>query len=81
MEQDEHIEFDTDQQDMPSATSTSSQSTSRSVSGQPEVTGMAAWLIKKGIINNETQAKGILICVVIVDFIIAIAIFYFFVIK
>jgi hypothetical protein len=80
--EDEHIEFDTDQQGLPSASSSgSSQFTSRSVFGQPEVPGMAAWLIRKGIISNESQAKGLLVGIVIVDFIIAGIIFYFFVIK
>jgi hypothetical protein len=81
MDQDEHIEFDTDEQGMSANASASSQFTSRSVFGKQEVPGMAAWLMKKGIISNETQAKGILIGIVVVDFIIAGIIFYYFVIK
>jgi hypothetical protein len=82
MEQDEHIEFDTDQQGLSNASSSgSSQFKSPSVFGRPEVSGMAAWLIKKGIISNETQAKAILMSIVVIDFVIAGIVFYFFVIK
>jgi hypothetical protein len=81
MEEDNHIEFDTDQQGLPSSASLPSQFTSHEVFGRPEVPGMAAWLIRKGIISNETQAKAILIGIIVIDFIIAGIIFYYFVIK
>ncbi|MEO8637433.1 MAG: hypothetical protein ABI430_00845 [Candidatus Taylorbacteria bacterium] len=44
-----------------------------------QVPPMTAWLLKKGIIKEESQAKGILLTVVVVNFILAIAIFFFFV--
>jgi hypothetical protein len=85
--EDDHIEFDTDQQGLPSASASSygskydSQFTSRTVFGQQEVPGMAAWLIRKGIISNESQAKALLISLVCINFIIAALVIYFFVLK
>ena len=74
---DNNIEFDTDRQNMGGGTDY----TSRSVFGQQTVPGMASWLMKKGIIKNEAQAKNILVAIVIADFAIAIAVIYFFILR
>ncbi len=55
--------------------------TSRAVLGQSQVPGMAAWLVKKGIIKDESNAKGILVAIVVADFVIAALVIYFFVLK
>ena len=78
--EDNHIEFDTDEQGM-SSVGGLSPFTSREIFGQPEVPGMAAWLIRKGIISTESQAKGILVGIIVIDFVIAGLVLYFFVLK
>lgn len=65
------IEFESDQ--------FQSQYRSRSVLGQPQVPGMANWLIKKGVIKEEASAGKILIGIVVFNFILAIALIYYFV--
>lgn len=66
-----NVEFDTDQ--------TQAQYTSRSVLGQPQVPGMASWLMKKGIIKKESQAKIILLGIVIFNVLLTAFLLYYFV--
>jgi hypothetical protein len=68
----ENVQFDMDQR---------KDFTSHAVLGQSQVPGMAAWLMKKGIIKNESSAKGVLVGIIIADFVIAAIIIYFFVLK
>lgn len=46
---------------------------------QGEVKGMAGWLIKKGIIKNESQAGAVLILIFLLNLGLSIAVFYYFV--
>ena len=69
----DQVKFDTDQQ------STISQFKSRTVLGQPEVPGMSAWLMKKGIIKDEGKAGGILVAIVLFNFCLAAFLIYYFV--
>ncbi len=41
--------------------------------------GMAAWLVKKGIINDESQAKGILLGLVVVNLVVTVIVIYYFI--
>lgn len=66
-----NIEFDADQQFKRQVYSGQQQ---RSSSG-----GMAGWLVKKGIIKDESQASGILILVVIINFALMAFLVYKFV--
>lgn len=66
----ENIQFESDQQQF---------RTQRPVYYQPQSTGMAAWLVKKGIISNESQAGAILVGVVFLNFLLTALIIYFFV--
>ncbi len=66
-----NIEFDTDQQFRKQAYAGQLQRNS----GR----GMAGWLVKKGIIKDETQASGILIFVVIINFALMAFLVYKFV--
>jgi hypothetical protein len=63
------IQFDTDQV----------QYKSRSVLGQAQIPGMAAWLMKKGIIKEEAQAGGVLVGIVCMNCILIGLVLYFFV--
>ena len=66
------IEFDADNRQQ--------QFTSRAVLGQQQVPGMAAWLMKKGIIKDESKAGTILVGIVIFNIIvtaIVVAVFIF----
>lgn len=65
------IEFESDQ--------FQNQFRSRTVLGQPQVPGMASWLMKKGIIKNESSAGKILIGIVVFNFLVMIILFYYFV--
>ena len=67
-----NIEFETDQE-------ISSQFKSRTVLGRPQVPGMAAWLMKKGIIKDESQAGGVLVGIVLFNIVVTIVVIYFFV--
>lgn len=78
---DDHIEFDTDQQGFPASPSASPSQFASQTFGQTEASGMAGWLMRKGIIHNETQAKTLLVGVVFFNFIVAGLVFYFFVFK
>lgn len=55
------------------------QFTQQGFPGQQSGRGMAGWLVKKGIINDESQAKGILVGVVCFNFLAMAVIFYIFV--
>lgn len=65
------IQFDTDQ--------FQSQFKSRTVFGQPQVPGMAAWLMKKGFIKDEASAGKILIGIVFFNFCLTAFLVYYFV--
>lgn len=65
-----NIEFDTDQQFRRQAYATQQQRNSG---------GMAGWLVKKGIIKDESQAGGILMGIVLVNFILMGFVIYYFV--
>ena len=58
---------------------TPAQFRSRTVLGQPQMPGMAAWLIKKGIIKSENGAKGVLIGIVFMNIILTFLVIYLFV--
>ena len=62
------IQFDTDQV----------QYRSRTVLGQAQVPGMAAWLVKKGVIKDEAQAGKVLVALAIFNLVVAALIFYYF---
>jgi hypothetical protein len=66
-----NIEFENDQ--------FQSQFKSRAVFGQPQTPGMAAWLVRKGIIKDEASASKILNGVVIFNFVLAAFLIYYFV--
>ena len=66
----ENIQFETDQ---PQFRPQSVQN------GQSQASGMTAWLIRKGIIKDESQAGGILGGVVVFNFVLTALIIYFFV--
>jgi hypothetical protein len=68
----DNVQFDMDQQ---------GKFTSRALLGSSQIPGMAAWLVKKGIIKNESSAKGVLVAIVIGDFIVAALVIYFFVLR
>lgn len=42
--------------------------------GSSQVGGMAGWLIRKGIIQQESQAKALLLLIVAINFIVMIAV-------
>lgn len=65
------IEFESDQ--------LQNQFRSRTVLGQPQVPGMASWLMKKGIIKDESKAGNILIGIVIFNFLLTAFLIYYFV--
>ncbi len=46
---------------------------------RPSSGGMAGWLVKKGIIRDESQASGILVLVVVINFALMAFLFYKFV--
>ena len=78
----ENVQFDSDDQQAALMKARSAAGfTSRAVLGQSQVPGMATWLLKKGIIKNESNAKGILIAIVIADFVVAALVIYFFVLR
>jgi hypothetical protein len=41
--------------------------------------GMAAWLVKRGIISDESQAKGILLGLVVVNLVVTAVVIYYFI--
>jgi len=65
------IQFDTDQ----------IQYKPRTVVGQQHssVGGITGWLLQKGIIKDESQAGGVLMAIVIINFILTALVIYFFV--
>jgi hypothetical protein len=65
------VEFESDQ--------FQSQYRSRTVLGQPQVPGMASWLMKKGIIKEESKAGGVLIGLVVFNFVATAILIYYFV--
>jgi len=67
-----NVQFDMDQKGV---------SASQTIMNQSRVPGMAAWLVRKGIIKNESSAKSALIGIVFTDFIIAAIIIYLFVLR
>ncbi len=52
---------------------------SRSILGQPQVPGMASWLMKRGIIREENQAKVVLMGIVSFNFVAMGLVLFFFV--
>jgi hypothetical protein len=80
----ENVQFDMDQQGMPSRPRSSGNSggfAEGQVFGQTQVSGMAGWLIKKGIVNSELGARGFLFFIVIINFALTGFLVYFFVLK
>ncbi len=75
------IQFDTDQQSYSSTGASNSYYSQAGFGQQSEATGMAGWLIRKGIISNENQAKAILLGVVLLNFILAGVVIYYFILK
>ena len=65
-----NIEFETDQ--IP-------QFRSRQTLGSPQMPAMAAWLIKKGIIKDESQAGGVLVGIIMFNILLTAVVIYFFV--
>jgi len=66
-----NVQFEADQKGISAQT----------IMNQSQARGMAGWLVKKGIIKNEANAKNVLVGIVFFDFIIAAVIVYFFVLK
>jgi hypothetical protein len=64
-----NIEFSSDQQ----------QFKSRNDLGGRRTSGMASWLIKKGIAKDETQASNILLILIILNFILTAFVMYKFI--
>ncbi len=52
---------------------------SRAVLGQPQRPGIVAWLLKKGIIKDESQAGGLLVGVVLFNIVVTGIVIYFYV--
>ena len=73
----DHIDFDTDM----SARSDAGHFTSRTILGRPELPGMAGWLMQKGIIKSETSAHGFMLGLIIFNLVVAVLVFYFFVLR
>ncbi len=46
--------------------------------GQPQTSGMSGWLLKKGIIKDQSQAGGVLLGFVILNIIVTIFVVYYF---
>ncbi len=65
-----NIEFDADQQFRRQVYAGQQQRSS---------SGMARWLVKKGIIKDESQASGIFLIVIVINFVIATYLIYKFV--
>lgn len=65
------IQFETDQV----------QYRSRSVLGQAQVPGMAAWLMRMGIIKKESQSGNVLIGIIFLNLILTGLVIYFFIFK
>jgi hypothetical protein len=65
------VEFESDQ--------FQNQYRSRTVLGQPQVPSMASWMMKKGIIKDESKAGNILIGIVILNFAITAFLIYYFI--
>ncbi len=75
-----NVEFENDFS--PGQPSTSQQFTSAQQNYYPQnnsTRGMAGWLLKKGIISDESQAKGILLGVVVFNVIVTIIVIYYFI--
>ena len=66
------VQFDTDSQGIPKFTS-------RTVLGQAQTPGMVSWLIRKGIIKDESQAGGLLVGVVLFNIIVTGVVVYLYV--
>lgn len=62
-----NVEFETDQQQYGSRLSPNQQNNSG---------GMAGWLVRKGIIKDESQAGAVLIAVVIINFLLTAFLIY-----
>ena len=73
----ENIQFDTDQEGLPKGQTFAS----RTVFDQTQASGMAAWLIKKGIVKSRTQAEAVLFGIFFADIILTGLVIYFFIIK
>ncbi len=75
------IQFDTDQiqYSRPTRLVTNQQQLNGVGFGSGGGKGMAGWLVRKGIIKDESQAGGILIGVVIFNFILTGVVIYLFV--
>lgn len=67
----DNIQFETDQPQF--------RSTQQASFNQSQTSGMTAWLIRKGIIKDESQAGAILGGVVIFNFLLTALVIYFFV--
>jgi hypothetical protein len=67
------VEFESDLQ------RSQAQFASRSILGQPQVPSMASWLIKRGIIKEESQAKGVLFGIICFNFIVTGLVIFFFI--
>ena len=77
----EKVQFDTDQEAITSGFRGPGTFAERAISGQEQIPGMASWLMKKGILKTESGAKGALILIIILDFIIAALVIYFFILR
>ncbi len=64
------VEFESDQFQNPYR--------SRTVLGQPQVPSMASWLIKRGIIKDESKAGSVLIGLVVFNFLATAVLIYYF---
>jgi hypothetical protein len=78
-----NVEFEADQLGSSNLSRFSSQYTSSQYNSQQsqKASGIPGFLLKLGIIKNESQAKGVMTGIFIFNFLVTFLIFYFFVVK
>jgi len=55
--------------------------TSRAIFSEKQIPVMASWLVRKAVIKNLSQAKKVIIGLVVFDFVAAAIITYIFVLR
>jgi Flp pilus assembly protein TadB len=74
----ENVKFETDDMGFPKGVTRASSDVMRE---QQDVPGMARWLVKHGIISSGSTAKVALVAIVLVNFLVAGLVLYFFVLR
>ena len=67
----DNVEFEGDQKPISSFAT-------RTPAGQPETLGMASWFKRHGLVSENSSGKGVLVGIVIFNFVAAALILYFF---